>query len=66
MRVLFVSSEVYPLAKTGGLADVSEALPRALVRTGVDVRVLMPAYPSAKRQVPQARTIADLERHPWN
>lgn len=60
MRVLFVSSEVYPLAKTGGLADVSEALPRALARAGADVRVLMPGYASAKAQLPQARRIADL------
>ena len=60
MRVLFVSPEVYPLAKTGGLADVSEALPRALVGAGVDVRVLMPGYASAKAKVPHARRIADL------
>ncbi|MEM7253419.1 MAG: glycogen synthase GlgA [Pseudomonadota bacterium] len=43
-RVLFVSSEVYPLVKTGGLADVSYALPRALVQMGHDVRVLIPGY----------------------
>lgn len=60
MRVLFVSSEVYPLAKTGGLADVSEALPRALAGMGADVRVLMPGYAAAKDRVPQARHIADL------
>jgi starch synthase len=47
MRVLFVSSEIYPLAKTGGLADVSAALPLALAGTGVDVRLLLPAYPQA-------------------
>ncbi len=44
MRVLFVASEVAPFAKTGGLADVASALPRALVRRGHDVRVVMPAY----------------------
>ena len=47
MRVLFVSSEIYPLAKTGGLADVSAALPIALAALGVDVRLVMPGYPEA-------------------
>ncbi len=45
MRVLFVTSEVYPLIKTGGLADVSGALPPALQQLGLDVRVLVPGYP---------------------
>ncbi len=44
MRLLFASSEIYPLAKTGGLADVAASLPAALGRRGVDVRLLMPAY----------------------
>ena len=44
MKLLLASSEVYPLAKTGGLADVAGALPAALQRAGVDVRVLLPAY----------------------
>ncbi|MBW4933199.1 glycogen synthase GlgA [Marinobacter sp. F4206] len=46
-RVLFVSSEVYPLVKTGGLADVSASLPEALCRLGYDVNILLPGYPSA-------------------
>ncbi|MBW7835994.1 MAG: glycogen synthase GlgA [Sphingomonadales bacterium] len=59
MRVLFVSSEVHPLAKTGGLADVSEALPKALRAHDVDVRLLMPAYPQAKdRLMAQGAPIA--------
>lgn len=45
MRVLFVASEVYPLVKTGGLADVVGALPLALAQMGADVRVLVPGYP---------------------
>ena len=47
MRVLFASSEAYPLAKTGGLADVSAALPQALAELGVDVQVILPGYPCA-------------------
>jgi starch synthase len=47
MRVLFVSPEIYPLAKTGGLADVSAALPLALAALGCDVRVVLPGYPRA-------------------
>lgn len=47
MRVLFVTAEVFPLIKTGGLADVSAALPEALRKSGVDVRLLTPAYPQA-------------------
>lgn len=44
LRVLFVTSEVFPLVKTGGLADVSYALPYALRDLGVDVRLLIPGY----------------------
>jgi starch synthase len=44
LKVLFVTSEVAPFAKTGGLADVSGALPRALRDRGVDVRVVTPLY----------------------
>jgi starch synthase len=46
-RVLFVTSEAEPLAKSGGLADVSRALPIALKRQGVDARILLPGYPGA-------------------
>lgn len=49
MRVLFLSPEAVPFAKTGGLADVAGALPGALRRLGVDVRILLPFYPSAER-----------------
>lgn len=44
LRILLVASEVEPFAKTGGLADVAGALPRALTALGHDVRVLMPKY----------------------
>ena len=45
MRILHVASEIFPLIKTGGLADVIAALPPALVRRGFDVRVLLPGFP---------------------
>jgi len=44
MNILFVSSEVTPFAKTGGLADVSGALPKALEKLGNSVKVVMPRY----------------------
>ena len=59
-RVLFVSSEIHPLAKTGGLADVCSALPRALARHGTDLRLLMPAYESALDRVRAPRVAAHL------
>lgn len=46
MRVLFVSAEVAPFAKVGGLGDVAAALPRALAALGVDVAVATPKYRS--------------------
>ena len=44
MRILFVASEGLPFSKTGGLADVVEALPKALVGLGHDVAVVLPRY----------------------
>jgi starch synthase len=44
MKVLFVTPECPPLARTGGLGEVSAALPAALRQAGIDVRVLLPAY----------------------
>lgn len=60
VRLLFVASEIYPLAKTGGLADVCAALPDALAGMGTDVRLLMPAYPAVREQLVAAREAADL------
>ncbi|MDR5683295.1 MAG: glycogen synthase GlgA [Armatimonadota bacterium] len=54
MRVLFVSSEVAPFAKTGGLADVSAALPAALARAGIDARICMPRYGSIPIPAPSS------------
>lgn len=60
MRVLFASSEVYPLVKTGGLADVSGALPAALIECGLDVRVLLPGYAEAMDKAEGKRTVGSL------
>ncbi len=43
-RVAFIGSECYPFVKTGGLGDVMYALPRALIRENVEVRVILPLY----------------------
>ena len=49
MRILFVSSEVHPFAKTGGLADVASALPAALREAGHDVLTVLPLYQAVDR-----------------
>lgn len=60
MRLLFVSSEAYPMVKTGGLADVAGALPMALADLGVEARLLLPAYPSARRALTDIAELAVL------
>lgn len=50
LKILFVSAEVAPFAKVGGLADVAGALPKALRAQGHDVRVVMPAYQKIEQQ----------------
>ena len=49
LNVLSVTSEIFPLIKTGGLADVAGALPAALAGEGVSVRTLVPGYPAVMR-----------------
>ncbi len=64
MKVLFVTSEIAPLIKTGGLADVSGALPAALRAIGVDVRVLVPGYPQVLAQTASSEVLATFSDLP--
>lgn len=64
MRILFVTSEVFPLIKTGGLADVSGSLPAALQKLGVDVRILIPGYTAVLNKLTNLQEIASLEKLP--
>ena len=61
MRVLHVASEVFPLAKTGGLADVSAALPAALSELDIDARLILPAYPQAIERATNPREMARFD-----
>ena len=62
LRVLSVASEVYPLVKTGGLADVVGALPAALAREGIDTRTLVPGYPAVLDALRGAETVHHFAR----
>lgn len=61
-KVLFVTTEMTDFVKAGGLGDVSAALPRALM-TNVDVRVLLPGYPSVMRAHPSMRIVGKLRSY---
>ena len=60
LRVLFITPEIHPLNKTGGLGDVSAALPAALRELDVDVRVLIPGYPQVMDGLKYKRKIAEF------
>ena len=64
MHVLFATSEVAPLIKTGGLADVSAALPTALHEMGVDIRILLPGYPQVLKALPHLHVAARIAIQP--
>jgi starch synthase len=61
MKVLSVASEVYPLVKTGGLADVAGALPPALARQGMEVRTLLPGYPTVMRRLGEPQVLHEYD-----
>jgi starch synthase len=69
MKVAFITSEVVPFSKTGGLADVAGALPIALAELGVDVSVFSPYYASVKKfptqQLPNLITVPMGPRTEW-
>nr|WP_242481260.1 glycogen synthase GlgA [Rubrivivax gelatinosus] len=60
MKVLHVAAEVFPLVKTGGLADVVAALPVAQAEQGADVRLLLPGLPAILDGVSGARCVIDI------
>jgi starch synthase len=60
MRIAILSSEVVPFAKTGGLADVAGALPKALAKQDVDARVILPLYQQIDRSVLSEAVIDDV------
>jgi starch synthase len=61
LRVLSVASEVFPLIKTGGLADVAGALPGALAPLGIAVTTLLPGYPQVMDRLSGAKVM-----HRWH
>ncbi|MBI5922489.1 MAG: glycogen synthase GlgA [Betaproteobacteria bacterium] len=60
LKILFVTSEIAPWVKTGGLGDVCGVLPQALRELGIDVRLLVPYYPALAQAFPAAKRIAEL------
>jgi starch synthase len=60
IRVLSVASEIYPIVKTGGLADVVGALPLALNAEGVEMRTLVPGYPGVMQALEAAEEVVSL------
>jgi starch synthase len=64
MRILFVTSEAFPLIKTGGLADVSGSLPAALQAIDADVRILIPGYPAVLDKLLKQKCVASISNLP--
>ena len=64
MRILQLSAEIFPLLKTGGLADIAGALPAALNAAGCDVRVLLPGFPAVLAGLQHAVTVGQFAA-PW-
>ncbi|MET0006914.1 MAG: glycogen synthase GlgA [Candidatus Thiodiazotropha sp. 6PLUC9] len=61
MKILYASSEVVPLIKTGGLADVAGSLPAALNHIGMDCRLIVPCYPEVIEKADGINKVADLK-----
>jgi starch synthase len=60
VKVLQVGAEIYPLIKTGGLADVLGALPQALCNQGADLRLLLPGLPGIIDAVLHAKRVCQI------
>ncbi len=60
LRVLHAAAEIFPLVKTGGLADVVGALPPALLAAGADARLLLPGMPAILEAVSRPRKVAEF------
>lgn len=65
LRILFVTPEVFPLCKTGGLGDVSAALPAALRVLKADIRLLLPGYPIVLAGLKSKRRVAKFDLQPY-
>ena len=61
MKILSVTSEVFPLVKTGGLADVTGSLPKALAPLGIETTSLIPGYPAVMRQLTSAMPLVTFD-----
>ncbi|PDT51693.1 MULTISPECIES: glycogen synthase GlgA [Sinorhizobium] len=61
MNILSVASEVYPLVKTGGLADVVGALPAALLPHGIRTRTLVPGYPAVLHKLKKKKKVGGID-----
>src|SRR3954462_6949232 len=61
LKVLSVASEVFPLVKTGGLADVAGALPRALAGQGIEAVTLVPGYPGVLAALERAEVAFEID-----
>src|SRR5690349_7218345 len=64
LSICAIASEVVPLAKSGGLADVASALSRQLTATGHDVRLFVPFYSQIKRKGLDAARVESLQGLP--
>src|SRR4029079_15172037 len=65
MRIAILTSEAVPFAKTGGLADVSGALPKALLEHDVDARLILPLYDLIDRDLLKAGEAIEGVRIEW-
>ena len=62
-NILYISSEAFPLVKTGGLGDVAGSLPAALKKKGQNIRLLIPAYAEVLGKIRKTKTIAETNHY---